>query len=96
MKYGMSDRIGFINYEQGQEEVFLGRDLGHIKTYGNRVYDEIEEEVKRIIDDCYEQAKKIIMEKRDVLERGAALLLEKEKIGQKEFEEIYYGTEAAE
>ncbi len=96
MKYGMSDRIGFINYEQGQEEVFLGRDLGHIKTYGNRVYDEIEEEVKRIIDDCYEQAKEIIMEKRDVLERGAALLLEKEKIGQKEFEEIYYGTEAAE
>ena len=96
MKYGMSERIGFINYEQEQEEVFLGRDLGHIKTYGNHVYDEIEEEVKRIIDDCYEKAKQIILEKRDVLERGAALLLEKEKIGQQEFEEIYYGTEASE
>ncbi len=95
MKYGMSEKIGFMNYEQEQEEVFLGRDLGHIKTYGNHVYDEIEEEVKRIIDDCYQKAKKIILEKRDVLERGAALLLEKEKIGQQEFEEIYYGTEAA-
>ena len=96
MKYGMSEKIGFMNYEQEQEEVFLGRDLGHIKTYGNHVYDEIEEEVKRIIDECYEKAKKIVMEKRDVLERGAALLLEKEKIGQQEFEEIFYGTEAVE
>ncbi|MBQ6551617.1 MAG: ATP-dependent zinc metalloprotease FtsH [Lachnospiraceae bacterium] len=96
MKYGMSDKIGFINYEQQEEEVFLGRDLGHIKTYGNNVYDEIEKEVKRIIDECYEKAKAIILGKKDVLEKGAALLLEQEKIGQQEFEEIYYHTEAAE
>ena len=96
MKYGMSEKIGFINYEQQQEEVFLGRDLGHIKTYGNQVYDEIEAEVKRIIDECYTNAKKIIEDRRDVLERGAALLLEREKISQKEFEAVYYQTEAAE
>ena len=96
MKYGMSDRIGFINYEQQQDEIFLGRDLGHMKTYGSDVVNEIEAEVKRIISECYEKAKAIIVEKKDVLDRGAALLMEREKIGQEEFEALYYGRTGAE
>lgn len=91
MKYGMSEKIGFINYEQGEDQVFMGRDLGHMKTYGTDTVNAIEAEVKRIIDECYEKAKAIILEKRDVLEKGAAVLLEKEKINQQEFEAIYYG-----
>ena len=93
MKYGMSDKIGFINYEQQQDEVFMGRDLGHMKTYGNDVYNVIEEEVKGIISECYDKAKNILLSKRDVLDRGAALLMEKEKITQAEFEAVYYGKE---
>ncbi len=93
MRYGMSERIGFINYEQQQDEVFMGRDLGHMKTYGPEVTNMIEEEVKRIIEECYAEAKKLILEKRDILEKGAALLIEKEKIGKEEFEALYYGAE---
>ena len=91
MKYGMSEKIGFINYEQGQEEVFMGRDLGHMKTYGTEIVNEIEAEVKRIIDECYIKASTILKEKEEVLHRGAALLLEKEKLNQDEFKAIYYG-----
>lgn len=91
MKYGMSEKIGFINYEQGEDQVFMGRDLGHMKTYGNDSVNTIESEVKEIIDMCYAEAKRILMEKVDVLHRGAELLIEKEKIGQAEFEAIYYG-----
>ncbi len=90
MKYGMSDKIGFINYEQGQEEVFMGRDLGHMKTYGTEVVNEIEAEVKRIIDECYLKASRILREKEDVLHRGAQLLIEKEKLNQDEFKALYY------
>ncbi len=90
MKYGMSDKIGFINYEQQQDAVFMGRDLGHMKTYGSDVYNDIEGEVRRIIEECYQKAKEIILSKRDVLDRGAALLMEKEKIGQEEFEALYH------
>lgn len=93
MRYGMSERIGFINYEQQQDEVFMGRDLGHMKTYGPEVTNMIEEEVKRIIEECYKEAKKVILEKRDILEKGAALLIEKEKIGKEEFEALYHGDE---
>jgi len=89
MKYGMSDKIGFINYEQQQDEVFMGRDLGHMKTYGAEVYNEIEAEVKRIIDECYAKAKEIILAKRAVLEKGADLLVAKEKLYREEFEAIY-------
>ena len=87
MRYGMSERIGFINYEQQQDEVFMGRDLGHMKTYGPEVTNMIEEEVKRIIEECYKEAKK------GILEKGAALLIEKEKIGKEEFEALYHGDE---
>ncbi len=91
MKYGMSERIGFINYEQQQDAVFMGRDLGHMKTYGSDVYNEIEAEVKRIISDCYEKAKEILLDKRDVLTKGAERLIETEKMTKEEFETIYYG-----
>ena len=93
MKYGMSEKIGFINYEQSQDEVFMGRDLGHMKTYGSDVYNQIEEEVKRIIDECYKKAEEILLSKRDVLEKGAALLIEKEKLTRLEFEAIYHESD---
>ena len=95
MKYGMSDKIGFMNYEQTQDEIYLGRDLGHMKTYGSDIINVIEAEVKRIIDDCYSKAAAIIQEKKDILDAGAHLLMEKEKINQQEFEAVYYGREAA-
>ncbi len=91
MKYGMSERIGFINYEQQQDAVFMGRDLGHMKTYGADVYNEIEAEVKKIISDCYEKAREILLSKRDVLTLGAERLIETEKMTKEEFEAIYYG-----
>lgn len=69
----------------------MGRDLGHMKTYGSDSVNTIEAEVKQIMDACYAEAKRILIEKIDVLHKGAALLIEREKIGQKEFEEIYYG-----
>ena len=95
MKYGMSDKIGFMNYEQTQDEIYLGRDLGHMKTYGSDIINVIEAEVKRIIDECYQKATSIIREKKDILDAGAHLLMEKEKINQQEFEAVYYGREAA-
>ena len=91
MKYGMSEKIGFINYEQQQDAVFMGRDLGHMKTYGADVYNEIEAEVKKIISDCYEKAREILLSKRDVLTLGAERLIETEKMTKEEFEAIYYG-----
>lgn len=81
MKYGMSEKIGFLNYEQGEDQVFMGRDLGHTKTYGTGVVNEIEDEIRRIVNECYDKAKAILVEKQDVLKRGVEVLLEKEKIG---------------
>ena len=85
-QYGMSDRVGMIQYGSDEDEVFIGRDLAHTKSYGNEIADVIDEEVKRIVDECYSKAKKIILEHEDVLHSCAALLIEKEKIGQEEFE----------
>ena len=93
MKYGMSEKIGFINYEQGQDAVFMGRDLGHMKTYGTDTVNEIDAEVRRIIGECYEKAKEILISRKEILEKGVALLLEKEKIGQEEFEALYARVE---
>ena len=93
MKYGMSEKIGFINYEQGQDAVFMGRDLGHMKTYGTDTVNEIESEVRRIIGECYDKAKAIVLSKKEILEAGVALLLEKEKIGREEFEALYARVE---
>ena len=88
-QYGMSDRVGMIQYGSDEDEVFIGRDLAHTKSYGNEIADVIDEEVKRIVDECYSKAKNIILEHEDVLHSCAALLIEKEKIGQEEFEALF-------
>ncbi|MCI8513728.1 MAG: ATP-dependent zinc metalloprotease FtsH [Lachnospiraceae bacterium] len=88
-QYGMSDRIGMISYGDNDEEVFIGLELGHGRSYGEEMATTIDEEVKRIIDECYEKAKKIIIEHRNVLERCADLLMEKEKISGAEFEALF-------
>ena len=92
-QYGMSDRVGMIQYGSDEDEVFIGRDLAHTKSYGNEIADVIDEEVKRIVDECYTKAKNIILEHEDVLHSCAALLIEKEKIGQKEFEALFKNHE---
>lgn len=89
-KYGMSEHIGVINYDDGDEdEVFIGRDLAHTKSHSEAMSGEIDREVKAIIDECYKEAKKIILEHENILHSCTALLLEKEKIGQKEFEALF-------
>ncbi len=95
-KYGMSDKIGVVCYEdEDEEEVFIGRDLAHAKNHSEEMSGEIDEEVKSIIDGCYAKAKRLIIENRDVLEKCAALLIEKEKIGRAEFEPLFNDREAA-
>lgn len=92
-QYGMSERVGMIRYGSDEDEVFIGRDLAHTKSYGNGIADVIDEEVKRIVDECYAKAKQIICDHEDVLHSCAALLIEKEKIGQDEFEGLFAETE---
>jgi len=89
-RYGMSDKVGMIDYGSDEDEVFIGRDLAHAKSYGEAVAAVIDSEVKRIIDECYQKAKDIILEHRSVLDRCTELLIEKEKIGQEEFEALFY------
>lgn len=88
-KYGMSENIGLICYADDDEEVFIGRDLAHTKSYSEGIASAIDAEVKRIIDDAYEKAKKMIDENRDILDKCASLLLEKEKISKDEFEALF-------
>jgi len=88
-KYGMSESIGLLNYDDDDEEVFIGRDLAHTKGYSDDVARRIDEEIKRIVDECYAKAKEIIVSYQDVLHRSAELLLEKEKIGREEFENLF-------
>ena len=88
-QYGMSEKVGMIDYGSDDDEVFIGRDFGHVRTYSDEVTASIDEEVKRIIDECYDKAKAIIMDHRDVLESCTALLIENEKIGQEEFEALF-------
>ncbi len=91
-KYGMSETLGLVNYDS-DEEVFIGRDFGHTKGYGEEVAGKIDAEIKRIVDECYEKAKKIILEHRRVLDAAAQLLLEKEKITREEFEALFVADE---
>ncbi len=92
MKYGMSDEIGVISYDNDDDEVFIGRDLAHsTRGYSEKVASRIDEEVKKIITECYEKAEKMIKENIDVLHRSAELLLEKEKISREEFEALFPG-----
>ena len=88
-KYGMSDNVGLICYTNDDDEVFIGRDLAHTRSYSEGIASTIDNEVKSIIDNAYAEAKRIILEHKDVLERCADLLLEKEKITREEFEALF-------
>ena len=89
-KFGMSEAVGLINYDNDSDEVFIGRDLAHAsRGYGESVATVIDQEVKRIIDECYAKAKEIIQKYDDVLHACAELLLEKEKISREEFEALF-------
>ena len=89
MKYGMSDKLGLICYGDDDDEVFIGRDLAHTRSYSEDVAKAIDEEIHRIISECHEQAKAIILEHEDVLHGCAKLLLEKEKVHRDEFEALF-------
>ena len=91
-KYGMSENIGMICYTNEDDEVFIGRDLAHTRSYSEGVAATIDSEVKAIIDNAYVEAKRIILEHRDILDRCAELLLEKEKISREEFEALFEET----
>ena len=88
-RYGMSEKIGVINYDDDDEEVFIGRDLAHAKGHSEAISGEIDKEVKAIIDDCYSKAKDIIVEHMDVLHSCADLLLQQERISRSEFEALF-------
>ena len=88
-KYGMSDKVGLIHYGDDDDEIFIGRDLAHTRSYAENTATLIDGEVKKIVDDCYEKAKLILKENEGVLHKCAELLLEKEKIDQKEFEGLF-------
>mgnify|MGYP003265158428 FL=1 len=93
-KFGMSEKLRLINYDNDSDEVFIGRDFGHTsRGYGEKIAGTIDEEVKRIIDECYAQARSIIQEYHPVLEKCAELLLEKEKITRSEFEALFEESE---
>ena len=89
MKYGMSDKLGLICYGDDDDEVFIGRDLAHTRSYSEDVAKAIDEEIRRIISECHDHAKEIILEHEDVLHKCASLLLEKEKVHRDEFEALF-------
>ena len=88
-RYGMSEEVGMVDYSSDGDEVFIGRDLAHTRSYSESMATAIDKEVKRIIDESYRKAQAIILEHRLVLERCSDLLVEKEKIGQQEFEALF-------
>ena len=88
-KYGFSDVLGPVNYDVDEDEVFIGRDYGHTKSYSESVANRIDDEVRRIIDECYAEAQRIVGEHRDILDRCAELLLQKERITREEFEALF-------
>ena len=90
-KYGMSDSIGVVSYDDNEEDVFIGYDISHSKKHSELVAGEIDKEVKTIIEKCYAKAKEIILKYEDVLHASADLLIEKEKIGREEFEALFEG-----
>lgn len=92
-KFGFSDAVGMINYDNDDDEVFIGRDLAHTRSYSENVARTIDEEVKKIIDECYAEAKRILLENRDILDNCAKLLIEKERIGREEFESLFPESE---
>lgn len=88
-KYGFTDSVGLVNYDNQDDEVFIGRDLAHARAYSEAVADRIDSEVKKIIDGCYLEAKRLVSENMDILHKGAALLIEKERITGEEFESLF-------
>ena len=88
-KFGFSEKLGPINYEQSEDEIFIGKDLAHTRQYGERIASVIDEEVKRIIDEAYAKARELITSRMDVLDRSAQLLIEKEKLTREEFEALF-------
>ncbi len=88
-RFGMSEQIGLINYDEDDDEVFIGRDLAHTRSHSESIANEIDREVKRMIDTCYARAKEIIQEHDSVLHRCAELLIAREKISKTEFEELF-------
>lgn len=94
-KFGFSDKIGLINYETDDDEVFLGRDLGHARSFSEDTALAIDQEVKRIMDECYAKAREILEEYKDVLHKCADLLIEKERITREEFESLFPMSDTA-
>ena len=88
-RYGFSDTIGMVNYDNDDDEVFIGRDLAHTRSYSENIANRIDDEVKKIIDECYGEAKRILMQYKEVLEASASLLMEKERITREEFEALF-------
>ena len=88
-KYGFSDELGMINYATSDDEVFIGRDIAHTKSFSEETAAVIDQEVKRIVNDCHEKAKKILKDNIEILHCLAGLLIEKERIGREEFESIF-------
>ena len=88
-RYGFTDSIGMVNYENDDDEVFIGRDLAHTRSYSETIASKIDDEVRKIIDSCYQEAKKILSENMDVLHSCAELLIEKERITREEFEALF-------
>ena len=91
--YGMSDKVGLVCYNDDSDEVYIGRDLAHARSYGEEQASVIDGEIKRIIDSCYERAQELLRKYEKQLHECAELLLEKEKIGQEEFEKLFEGLE---
>lgn len=88
-KYGFSDSIGMVNYDNDDDEVFIGRDLAHTRSYSETIANKIDEEVKTIIDECYKEARRILLENSEKLHKCAELLVEKERISREEFEQLF-------
>jgi cell division protease FtsH len=88
-RYGFSDAIGMVNYDNDDDEVFIGRDLAHTRSYSENIANRIDDEVRKIIDECYAEAKRILLENKEVLEACAKLLIEKERITREEFESLF-------
>ena len=89
MQYGMSEKVGMINYDENGDDVFLGYDIAHSRSYGDEMLSTIDKEIKRLVDECYAAAKEMILAHKDVLEKSCQLLLEKEKISGEEFEALF-------
>ncbi len=88
-KYGFSDELGMINYSTSDDEVFIGRDIGHTKNFSEKTSEMIDREVKKIMDNCYERATTILKDNMDILHKLAELLIDKERIGREEFEALF-------